>query len=65
MSPATIVETTLPLQNFKENMEAGKIKLSPEDIQAVREVADKANAAQGNRYPEGYMKALFADTPLP
>lgn len=46
-------------------MDAGKIKLSPEDVQAVREVADKANAAQGDRYPEAYMKALFADTPLP
>jgi hypothetical protein len=53
------------LQNLKENMEAGKIKLSPEDVKAVREVADKANAAIGSRYPEAYMKALFADTPLP
>lgn len=56
---------TTKLQNLKENMDAGKIKLSPEDVQAVREVADKANAAQGDRYPEAYMKALFADTPLP
>jgi len=46
-------------------MDAGKIKLSPEDVQAVREVADKADAAQGDRYPEVYMQALFADTPLP
>jgi hypothetical protein len=53
------------LQNLKENMDAGKIKLSPEDVQAVRDVADTANAAQGDRYPEAYMKSLFADTPLP
>lgn len=46
-------------------MDAGKIRLSPEDVQAVREVADKANAAQGNRYPDAYMSSLFADTPLP
>jgi len=46
-------------------MDAGKIKLSPEDVQAVREVADKADAAQGDRYPEVYMQSLFADTPLP
>ena len=53
------------MQNLKENIDAGKIDLSPEDVQAVRQVADKANAAQGDRYPEVYMKALFADTPLP
>ena len=46
-------------------MAAGKINLSPGDAQAVREVADEANAVQGDRYPEVYMKSLFADTPLP
>ena len=46
-------------------MDSGNIRLSPEDAQAVREVADKANAAQGDRYPEVNMKDLFADTPLP
>ena len=34
-------------------MDTGKIKLSPEDARAVREVVDKANATQGDRYPEG------------
>lgn len=53
------------MQNLKENIDAGKIRLSPEDAQAVREVADKANAAQGDRYPEAYMKSLYSDTPLP
>ncbi|KAF9643047.1 Aldo/keto reductase, partial [Thelephora ganbajun] len=56
---------TTQLLNLKENVEAGKVKLSPEDVQAVREVADKANAAQGDRYPEAYVNSLFADTPLP
>ena len=46
-------------------MDAGKIKLAPEDAQAVRDVADKANATQGDRHPEAYMKLLYADTPLP
>lgn len=46
-------------------MGAGKIRLSPEDVQAVRDVADKANAAQGGRYPEAYLNVQFADTPLP
>jgi hypothetical protein len=35
------------LQNLEDNMDARKIKLPLGDIQAVREVADKANAAQG------------------
>ena len=57
--------TTKLSVNLKENVEAGKIRLSPEDARAVREVADKANATQGDRYPEVYLEPLFADTPLP
>jgi len=56
---------TTRLSNLKENVDAGKIRLSQEDAQAVREVADKANAAQGDRYPEIYMKSLYVETPLP
>jgi hypothetical protein len=45
-------------------MNAGKIWLPPEGAQAVREVLDKANVAQSDRYPaEDYAKSLFADTP--
>ena len=46
-------------------MDAEKIKLSPEDVQAVREVAENANASQGDRYPEAFMGILYGDTPLP
>lgn len=46
-------------------MDAGKIRLSPDDAQAVRDVASKADASQGARYPEAYMKTLYVDTPLP
>ena len=46
-------------------MDAGKIVLSPEDVQTVRIVAEEANAAQGYRYPEAYTKLLFVETPLP
>jgi hypothetical protein len=45
-----------------KNMDTGKIGLSPEGIQAVREVIDKANAAQEGSYVEDYVEALFADT---
>jgi len=61
----TIAKMVKTLQNLKENMDAGKIKISPEDAQAVREVADKADAANGDRYPEALARLLFADTPLP
>jgi hypothetical protein len=39
-------------------MDAGKIKLSPEDVQAVGEVVYKANAAQGDHYSEYYIKSF-------
>ena len=52
------------LQNLKQNVDAGRIKLSPEDAQAVRDVANKANASQGNRYPEAYMETLYTGIPL-
>jgi len=56
--------TMVSSRNLKEKAEAGKIRLSLEDLQAVREVADRADAAQGDRYPGVYMQT-FADTPLP
>ena len=61
----SLTELISILQNLKHNVDAGRIKLSPEDSQAVRDVANKANASQGNRYPEAYMETLYADTPLP
>jgi hypothetical protein len=39
------------LQDLKGDIGVGKIELSPEDVQAVREVADKASGAQGIVYP--------------
>ncbi|KAF9649126.1 kinase-like protein [Thelephora ganbajun] len=63
-TPETTTKTMLSLQNLKENVEAGKINLSTEDVQAFKGVADKANAAQGGRYPEAYANPLLANTPL-
>ena len=45
--PRIFVETANILQNLEDNMDARKIKLPMEDILAVGEVVDKANAAQG------------------
>ena len=44
-------------------MAALKIKLTPAEVAEVREIARKADAVQGDRYPASAMKDLFADTP--
>ncbi|EKM51942.1 uncharacterized protein PHACADRAFT_262363 [Phanerochaete carnosa HHB-10118-sp] len=49
---------------LKENLAALNIRLSPEDLQEVRKVAEAANASSmGARYPEFMMKFAYADTP--
>ncbi|OBZ78307.1 Aldo-keto reductase yakc [NADP(+)] [Grifola frondosa] len=54
---------TTKISNLKENLGALSVKLSPEDVQEVRAIADAANAAQGPRYPPRLFAVLFADTP--
>ena len=49
-------------QNFEGDVNGEKVELSPEDAQAVREVADKANTGQN---PEDRVKALLADIHFP
>ncbi|KAJ7300908.1 Aldo/keto reductase [Mycena albidolilacea] len=56
---------TKKVKYLEENVAALKLKLSAEDVQAVREVASQADAAQGERYPPGMVEMMFADTPLP
>jgi len=51
------------LQYLKENLGALKIKLTPDEIAEVREIARKADAVHGDRYPAYAMENLFADTP--
>ncbi|KAF8160452.1 NADP-dependent oxidoreductase domain-containing protein [Mycena galopus ATCC 62051] len=54
---------TKKIKYLEENIAAGNLKLSPEDVQAVRDVSIQADAAQGERYPAAMMSTLFADTP--
>ncbi|OCH91135.1 Aldo/keto reductase [Obba rivulosa] len=54
---------TTRVSALKENVDALKVKLSPEEIKQVRELVAKADAAQGPRYPPGMHEVLFADTP--
>jgi CRISPR/Cas system-associated exonuclease Cas4 (RecB family) len=52
------------LQYLKENHESVNVKLSREDIERIRKVADEADkAATGDRYPDGMKDLLFVDTP--
>ncbi|KAJ6546191.1 NADP-dependent oxidoreductase domain-containing protein [Mycena vulgaris] len=54
---------TKKIKYLQENIAAGGIKLSPEDVEAVRDVAAKADAAQGERYPEAMVAQMFVETP--
>lgn len=48
---------------LEENLGALKLQLSSQEVQAVRDAAQKANAEQGDRYPAIFLKSLLADTP--
>ena len=52
-------------QYLEENLAAVNVKLSPESIQEVRKIAEKADWVVGDRYPAASMKTLYAETPLP
>ncbi|KAJ7666382.1 Aldo/keto reductase [Mycena rosella] len=54
---------TTKTKYLEENIAAGALKLSAEDVQAVRDVAAKADAAQGERYPPAMMAQMFVETP--
>ncbi|KAJ7733118.1 NADP-dependent oxidoreductase domain-containing protein [Mycena metata] len=54
---------TKKIKYLEENIAAGALKLSVEDVQAVRDVAAKADAAQGERYPPGMVELMFVETP--
>ncbi|KAJ7159622.1 Aldo keto reductase, partial [Mycena filopes] len=54
---------TKKIKYLNENIAAAALKLSAEDVQAVRDVAMKADAAQGERYPEGMVEQMFVETP--
>jgi hypothetical protein len=39
------------------------VKLSHEEVAEIRALVEKADAAQGERYPPGRMEMLYAETP--
>ncbi|KIM36704.1 hypothetical protein M413DRAFT_449041 [Hebeloma cylindrosporum] len=54
---------TKKIKYLKENLGALNVKLTPAEVAEVREIARKADAVQGDRYPASSMHTLFADTP--
>ncbi|KAJ7479466.1 NADP-dependent oxidoreductase domain-containing protein [Mycena latifolia] len=54
---------TKRIKYLLENIGGGTLKLSREDVQAVRDVAVKADATQGERAPPEMMALIFAETP--
>ncbi|KAI0072166.1 Aldo/keto reductase [Panus rudis PR-1116 ss-1] len=54
---------TTRVENLKENLGALNVKLKPEEIQEIREIAEKAGAFEGERYPPERMKLIFGNTP--
>ncbi|KAF7290833.1 Aldo-ket-red domain-containing protein [Mycena indigotica] len=58
---------TKKIKYLLENISAGEITLTPEDMAAVRELAVKADAEgqkAGPRYPEAMWAQMFVETPV-
>ena len=49
-------------QRLRENLDAARLKLTPEDLAEVRAVAQAADASGSPRYPQ-QTGLLFGDTP--
>jgi aryl-alcohol dehydrogenase-like predicted oxidoreductase len=54
---------TRKIKYVVENIKAATVKLTPEELQKVREIADETNVSQGERYPASMSASLFADSP--
>jgi hypothetical protein len=51
------------VQYVEENIKAITVELASEELQQVREIAEAADAAQGDRYSTGMHELTYADTP--
>ncbi|KAG2036019.1 Aldo keto reductase [Suillus americanus] len=56
---------TKKIKYLEENLVAVNVSLSPESVQEVRTIAEKADWVVGDRYPPAAMQSLYAETPLP
>ncbi|KZT18988.1 Aldo/keto reductase [Neolentinus lepideus HHB14362 ss-1] len=58
-----LIPGTKSVKYLKENLGAASVKLSQDEVSEVCAIAEKADAAQGLRYPASLAAALFVDTP--
>jgi aryl-alcohol dehydrogenase-like predicted oxidoreductase len=53
---------TKKIKYVEENIRAATVRLTPAEVQRVREIAVAADAAGGERYPAGMASTVFGDT---
>ena len=65
-----LAQGTIPIPGAKqlkyveENVVAGKLKLSEDDLKRIRILADESDKnSKGDRYPPGLIQQVLADTP--
>ncbi|KAI0042050.1 Aldo/keto reductase [Auriscalpium vulgare] len=54
---------TRNVKYLKENLGALDLKLTTEEVEEVRKIAEKADGTLGDRYPPGMKETLFVETP--
>ncbi|KAI0296285.1 NADP-dependent oxidoreductase domain-containing protein [Multifurca ochricompacta] len=54
---------TRNVKYLNENLGSLEVKLSPEEVQEVREIAERADSVLGDRYPAGMMDTVYVNTP--
>ncbi|KAI0266183.1 NADP-dependent oxidoreductase domain-containing protein [Gloeopeniophorella convolvens] len=54
---------TRSVKYLNENLGSLNVKLTPEEVQEVREIAVRADSVLGDRYPAAAMDTLYVDTP--
>lgn len=48
---------------MNENLGSLNVKLTPEEVQEVRKIAERADSVLGDRYPAGWLETVYVDTP--
>ncbi|KAH9053350.1 NADP-dependent oxidoreductase domain-containing protein [Lactarius vividus] len=54
---------TRNVKYLNENLGSLNVKLSPEEVQEVRNIAERADSVLGYRYPAGWLETVYANTP--
>ncbi|KAF8268082.1 Aldo/keto reductase [Lactarius quietus] len=54
---------TRNVKYLNENLGSLNVRLSPEEVQEVRNIAERADSVLGERYPAGMLETLYVNTP--